>query len=152
MFSDQDLFWMQHALSLANEAANRQEVPVGAVLVLDDQIISEGSNSPIKMQDPTAHAEIIALREGAKKIGNYRLVNTTLYVTLEPCAMCIGALVHARVKRVVFGASDPKSGAVESVFQLGTAQQFNHRILYEGGLLAEQCGKLLSDFFKSKRT
>lgn len=151
MFSDQDLSWMQHALSLAKEAANRQEVPVGAVLVLDNQIISEGANSPIKMHDPTAHAEIIALRQAAEKIGNYRLINTTLYVTLEPCVMCVGALVHARVKRVVFGASDPKVGAVSSVFQLGSSQQFNHRINFEGGLLAEQCGQLLSDFFKARR-
>ncbi len=151
MFSDNDLSWMRHALQLAKDAANRQEVPVGAVLVLDEVIIGEGSNRPIGECDPTAHAEIIALRQGAKNIKNYRLVNATLYVTLEPCVMCVGALVHARVKRVVFGAADPKAGAVMSAFQMGAAQQFNHRVVYEGGLLAEECGQLLSDFFKARR-
>lgn len=151
MFSDQDFIWMQHALALAKEAANQQEVPVGAVLVLNEKIIAEGKNCPISACDPSAHAEIVALRQGAKSINNYRLVNSTLYVTLEPCVMCVGALVHARVKRVVFGAADPKAGAVKSAFQLGDSNFFNHRIVYEGGLLAEQCGQLLSDFFKTKR-
>lgn len=151
MFSDNDLFWMRHALALAKDAANRQEVPVGAVLVLDETIIGEGSNRPIGDCDPTAHAEIVALRQSAKYLKNYRLLNATLYVTLEPCVMCIGALVHARVKRVVFGAADPKAGAVMSAFQLGAAQQFNHRVVYEGGLLAGECGQMLSDFFKARR-
>ncbi len=151
MFSDNDLSWMHHALALAKDASNRQEVPVGAALVLNEKIIGEGSNCPIGTCDPTAHAEIVALRQGAHSLKNYRLVNATLYVTLEPCVMCIGAMVHARIKRVVFGATDPKAGAVTSVFQLGIAQQFNHHIIYEGGLLAEQCGQMLSDFFRARR-
>jgi tRNA(adenine34) deaminase len=151
MFSDKDLFYMQHALALAKNAANRQEVPVGAVLVLDETIIGEGSNSPIGKCDPTAHAEIMALRQGAQFLKNYRLVNSTLYITLEPCLMCVGAIVHSRVKRVVFGAADPKTGAVTSVFQLGATQLLNHFVKYESGLLAEQCGQVLSDFFKDKR-
>lgn len=151
MFSDNDLLWMRHALALANAAALRQEVPVGAVLVLDDSIIGEGSNHPIAACDPTAHAEIAALRQGAQHLKNYRLINTTLYVTLEPCLMCVGALVHARVKRVVYGAVDPKAGAVNSAFKLGSAEQFNHWIIYEGGLLAEECGQILIDFFKARR-
>ncbi len=151
MFSDNDLFWMQQALALAKEAGKMQEVPVGAVLVHDEAIIGEGSNRPIGAGDPTAHAEIIALREGAKHLKNYRLVNTTLYVTLEPCIMCVGAIVHARVKRVVFGASDPKAGAVTSVFQMGAEVRLNHRVVYEGGLLAKECGQLLSDFFRERR-
>lgn len=146
-----DLFFLKHALELAKTAEKHSEVPVGAVLVHDNEIISEGWNRPISSCDPTAHAEIVALREGAKKLNNYRLVNTTLYVTLEPCAMCVGALVHARVKRVVFGAFDPKSGAVQSMFQLGSATQFNHKIIYEGGVLEKECGDLLSQFFKNKR-
>lgn len=151
MFSDNDVFWMRHALYLAEAAANLQEVPVGAVLVLDDKAIGEGSNCPIRLCDPTAHAEIIALRQGAQNLKNYRLVNSTLYITLEPCIMCVGAIVHARIKRVVFGATDPKAGAVMSVFPMGAAQQFNHHVGYEGGLLAEQCSKILSDFFRVRR-
>ena len=150
-FSEEDYFWMQHAIHLAEIAKEYQEVPVGAVLILDNKIIGEGSNCPIREKDPTAHAEIIALRVGAKNSGNYRLLDSTLYVTLEPCLMCVGALVHARVKRVVFGAADPKSGAVQSVFQMKEATQFNHRVIYEGGLLANQCGALLSDFFRARR-
>ena len=151
MFSEIDLHWMQRAYALANEAAKMQEVPVGAVLVLEGAVIGEGSNRPITTSDPTAHAEIIALRQGALHLKNYRLVDTTLYVTLEPCIMCVGAIVHARVKRVVFGAADPKAGAVMSAFQLGAEEQLNHRVIYEGGLLANECGKLLSDFFKDRR-
>ncbi|MHB1947083.1 MAG: tRNA adenosine(34) deaminase TadA [Gammaproteobacteria bacterium] len=151
MFTDRDTHWMQHAIQLAQMAAQNQEVPVGAVLVVDDKIVGEGSNRPISQCDPSAHAEMIALRDGAKNINNYRLVNSTLYVTLEPCLMCIGALVHARVKRVVFGAYDPKGGAVESVFQIGGTDKLNHRVECQGGLLAEQCGMLLSEFFRSKR-
>lgn len=148
---DADHSWMQHAISLAKTAASKGEVPVGAVLVVDDKIIGEGWNRPIGDCDPSAHAEIIALRAGAKTIQNYRLLNSTLYVTLEPCAMCVGALVHARVKRVVFGAYDPKSGAVSSALTLSQASSFNHRVHYEGGLLAIECGALLSDFFRERR-
>lgn len=151
MFSEQDEFWMQHAIRLAEKAAEQDEVPVGAVLTLANKIIGEGWNRPISECDPTAHAEVIALRQGAKHLGNYRLIDTILYVTLEPCIMCVGALVHARVKRVVFGASDPKSGGVHSAFQMGIASSFNHRIEYQNGLLKEQCGMLLVEFFRKKR-
>lgn len=146
-----DLQWMQHALSLAQMAERNNEVPVGAVLVLNNKVIGEGSNCPISTCDPSAHAEMVALRAGAKTINNYRLTDTTLYITLEPCIMCIGAIIHARVKRVVFGAYDPRTGAVTSAFQMKDDQQLNHRVIYEGGLLAEECGKLLSNFFKARR-
>lgn len=145
-----DLIWMEHALHLAKQATESNEVPVGAVLVLENNIIGEGSNRPIGDCDPSAHAEIVALRAGAKAIGNYRILQSTLYVTLEPCVMCLGAIVQARVKRVVFGAFDPKAGAVCSVFTLGL-EKFNHQIEYQGGVLAEQCGELLSAFFKERR-
>lgn len=151
MVSDQDLVYMQHAIQLAETAAKHQEVPVGAVLVLDNQIIGEGWNHPIQAHDPSAHAEMIALRRGAEKIKNYRIVQSTLYVTLEPCIMCVGAIVHARVKRVVYGASDPRTGAVKSVFELGESNQFNHHVEYVGGLLREECGELLKQFFRERR-
>lgn len=151
MFTERDHHWMQYAIQLAEKAAQQEEVPVGAVLVLEDKIIGEGHNKPITNTDPSAHAEIIAVREGAKTIQNYRILNSTLYVTLEPCIMCIGALVHARVKRLVFGAHDPKSGAVESAFEIGKTDKLNHRIECYGGLLAERCGALLSEFFRKKR-
>lgn len=151
MFTERDYFWMRHAISLAETAAKNQEVPIGAVLTLNDELISEGLNCPIHDCDPSAHAEMIALRTGGKRMNNYRLVNTTLYVTLEPCVMCVGAIVHARVQRVVFGAHDPKAGAVASVFGLGETEQFNHRVKYEGGLLSEECGKLLKEFFQKRR-
>lgn len=150
MFSERDHHWMQQALALAKKAEAEDEVPVGAVLVLDDQCIGEGWNQPITTLDPTAHAETIALRAGAQAVGNYRLLNTTLYVTLEPCLMCAGALVQARIKRLVFGAYDAKAGAIESVCE-GLKIPCNHRVEHLGGLLAESCGKLLTDFFRSKR-
>lgn len=151
MFSEHDIFWMQHAIHLAEIAAKQEEVPVGAVLVLEDKVIGEGSNRPIGNCDPTAHAEIIALRAGANNLNNYRLVNSTLYVTLEPCIMCVGAIVHARIKRLVFGAFDPKAGAIHSAFQLLDTNKLNHRVEYAGGLLEESCGKILSEFFKARR-
>ncbi|MDR3491821.1 MAG: tRNA adenosine(34) deaminase TadA [Gammaproteobacteria bacterium] len=151
MFTERDQYWMQHAIKLAEAAAKNNEVPVGAVLVKDDEIISEGLNSPIYDFDPTAHAEILALREGGKNLGNYRLVNTTLYVTLEPCVMCVGAMIHARIQRLVFGAYDPKAGAIDSAFNLLESKKFNHHFEYQGGLFAQECGKLLQDFFKAKR-
>lgn len=151
MFSERDVFWMEHAIHLAENAAKNNEVPVGAVLVLDDQVIGEGSNRPIADCDPSAHAEIIALRAGADHLKNYRLNNSTLYVTLEPCVMCVGAIVQARVKQVIFGAYDPKAGAVESVFQIGTTDKLNHRPEYRGGILADRCGALLSEFFRARR-
>jgi tRNA(adenine34) deaminase len=151
MFSERDDSWMRHALSLAKKAEAQGDVPVGAVLIHDETIIGEGFNSPIHHCDPTAHAEVLALRAGAKTLNNYRLVNSTLYVTLEPCVMCLGALVHARVKRVVFGAYEPRAGAVQSAFALGEAHQFNHQIEYAGGLLSDEAGALLSQFFRAKR-
>ena len=151
MFSDNDLTHMRRALQLAEIAAQHHEVPVGAVLVLNDQVIGEGWNHPIQAHDPSAHAEIIALRCGADAIKNYRLINTTLYVTLEPCVMCLGAIVHARIQRVVYGAADPKTGAVTSMFDLGTTVKFNHRVEYTGGLLATECGELLRQFFRERR-
>jgi tRNA(adenine34) deaminase len=131
---------MQQALKLAELAAAKDEVPVGAVLVLDNQIIGEGWNQPIITNDPTAHAEIIALRQGSQHLNNYRLINTTLYVTLEPCAMCIGAVLHARIKRLVFGAYDSKN-----------TNKLNHRIPYTGGILQQECSDLLTEFFKKRR-
>jgi tRNA(adenine34) deaminase len=148
---ERDEFWMRQALNLALKARDREEVPVGAVLVIDDQIAGEGYNCPISHSDPTAHAEMIALRTAAKNKNNYRLINSTLYVTLEPCVMCIGAIVHARVQRLVFGAFDPKAGAVQSVFQIMEANKLNHRVACEGGLLAAECGQVLSEFFRVQR-
>lgn len=149
MRSDED--WMQQALALAQRAETQGEVPVGAVLVKDDALIAEGWNQPISTCDPTAHAEIVALRAAAKSVNNYRLIGTTLYVTLEPCAMCVGALVHARVARVVYGASDPKSGAVHSALLLGESDKFNHRIAWHGGVLAHECAEPLRAFFQRRR-
>ena len=146
-----DEHWMRHALQLAEHAASKQEVPVGAVLVLNNEVIGEGYNSPITHNDPCAHAEIIALRNGAKTLNNYRLIDTTLYVTLEPCLMCAGAMVHARIKRLIFGANDPKAGVIESVAQMLDFPFLNHRVNYSGGLLAEQCGGVLSKFFRERR-
>lgn len=147
----QDIRFMQRALDLAKHAASVDEVPVGAVLVLDEEIIAEGWNCPITANDPTAHAEIIALRQGAKHLKNYRLPNTTLYVTLEPCAMCVGAMLQARIKRLAFGAPDLRAGAVYSVFKLLDQTTLNHRISYTGGLMADECATLLQEFFKRKR-
>jgi tRNA(adenine34) deaminase len=150
VFSEQDSFWMEKALALAKKAESEAEVPVGAVLVLNQEVIGAGSNRPIRTLDPTAHAETVALREGAKTLGNYRLLNTTLYVTLEPCLMCTGALIQARIARLVFGASDPKAGAIQTVCH-GLDFPSNHRVAYAGGLMAEECGALLTAFFRSKR-
>ena len=144
--------WMVKALSFAKKAAELGEVPVGAVLVRDDKLIAGGGNSPITNQDPTAHAEIIALRQAALTLGNYRLPGTTLYVTLEPCIMCMGAIIHARVQRLVFGAKDPKSGAAQSMFSIGSDARLNHTIEIETGILEDQCRAILKDFFKSRRT
>jgi tRNA(adenine34) deaminase len=142
---------MHHALDLARRAGEQGEVPVGAVLVRAEALCGEGWNRPIGGSDPTAHAEIVAIRDGAAKSGNYRLVGTTLYVTLEPCLMCVGAIVHARVGRVVFGAADPKSGAVGGAVDLRQAPVFNHRVEYLGGVLAEQSADLLRAFFRARR-
>lgn len=146
-----DEYWMRHALELAHRAAEHDEVPVGAVLVREQELLGEGWNQPIGSHDPTAHAEVVALRAAGRRLGNYRLPGTTLYVTLEPCAMCVGAMVHARIERLVFGAYDPKTGAAGSVFELLQAPQHNHRVVVTPGVLAEPCGALLTDFFRAKR-
>lgn len=143
--------YMQIALQLAAEAAMAGEVPVGAIVVKDGVIIGRGANSPISRHDPTAHAEIIAMREAANNIGNYRLVDCTLYVTLEPCAMCSGAIQHARIAKLVYGANDPKTGACGSVINLMDEAQLNHHTTVVKGVMAEQCGSILSNFFKQRR-
>ena len=142
---------MRAALDLARQAAALDEVPVGAVVVVDGQIVGQGFNQPISRHDPTAHAEIMALRDAAQRIGNYRLPGSTLYVTLEPCVMCSGAIMHARVARVVYGARDPKTGAAGSVIDLYSEDRLNHHAEIEGGILAEECGGLLSAFFAARR-
>lgn len=142
---------MQHALELARRAASEGEVPVGAVLVRDGEVVGEGWNQPASKNDPTAHAEIVALREASRRLGNYRLVDTTLYVTLEPCVMCAGALIHARVARVVYAAADPKTGAAGSVFDTLVSERHNHRVRVQDGLMAEESGELLRDFFRKRR-
>jgi tRNA(adenine34) deaminase len=147
--SDED--FMKAALALAEEAAAAGEVPVGAVVVKDGEIIGRGSNRPIGASDPTAHAEIVALREAAARLGNYRLPGCALYVTLEPCAMCVGAMLHARLARVVFGAADPKTGACGSVVALDSEASLNHQTRFEGGLRAEECGAVLRRFFAARR-
>jgi tRNA(adenine34) deaminase len=143
--------WMRHALALAERAQRAGEVPVGAVLVLDEAPIGEGWNQPILAQDPTAHAEIVALRAAAARLRNYRLLGATLYVTLEPCAMCAGAIVQARVARVVYGASDSQSGAAGSVFNLLASPALNHRAEVVAGVLGEICSQRLKAFFKDRR-
>lgn len=146
-----DMHWMRQALTLAQRAAEQGEVPVGALLVLNDELIGSGWNQPINAHDPTAHAEIAALRDAARRLGNYRLPGTTLYVTLEPCVMCAGAIIHARVARVVYGAADPKTGAAGSVFDTLRSPLHNHRVDVVGGILAEPCGMLLKNFFQARR-
>ncbi|NCF10649.1 MAG: tRNA adenosine(34) deaminase TadA [Gammaproteobacteria bacterium] len=148
---DDDRYWMEHALALAAQGAAAGEVPVGCVVVHEGIAVGEGWNRPIGSHDPSAHAEVVALRAAAAHLGNYRLVDTTLYVTLEPCVMCIGAIVHARVGRLVYGAPDPKTGAVESAFRLLDGDLHNHRVEVTGGLLADASGELLRDFFRVRR-
>jgi len=152
MTQGDDSHWMEYALRLAHQAEAEGEVPVGAVIVSEGKIIGEGFNRPIESRDPTALAEILALRDAAQRVDNYRLLNATLYVTLEPCVMCAGAIVHARIDRVVYGASDPKGGACGSVFDLLPAdERFNTRVEVESGVLASECGSLLSQFFQRRR-
>lgn len=142
---------MKLALELAREAVSVGEVPVGALVVKDGEIIGRGYNAPISCHDPTSHAEIQAMRDAAQRLGNYRLVGCTLYVTLEPCAMCCGAIQHARIARLVFGASDPKTGCCGSVMNLMEEGKLNHHCEVHGGVLAEECGRVLSDFFAARR-
>ncbi|MDH5785924.1 MAG: tRNA adenosine(34) deaminase TadA [Chromatiales bacterium] len=146
-----DLHWMRCALVLATLAAREGEVPVGAVIVRDGELIAEGRNSPIAGNDPTAHAEIQALRAAGRALNNYRLGGTTLYVTLEPCPMCAGAMVHARVERVVFAATDPRTGAAGSIYNILQSNELNHRCEVQGGVLAEESAALLREFFRSRR-
>lgn len=143
--------WMRYALRLAQRAQEHGEVPVGAVLVKNNRCIAEGWNIPIISSDPTAHAEIIAIRKAGQILENYRLVDTTLYVTLEPCVMCMGAISHSRIKRLVFAATDPKRGAVCSALSLTAAPFLNHVVEWQGGVLEAECSALLKDFFRSKR-
>lgn len=142
---------MREALTLAQKAEAEGEVPVGAVIVKDGEIIGRGWNHPIAAHDPTAHAEIVALRAAAQALGNYRLTDTTLYVTLEPCPMCAGAMVHARVGRLVYGANDPRAGSAGTVFNLTQAEALNHRLEVTGGVLSDECGGLLKGFFARRR-
>jgi tRNA(adenine34) deaminase len=146
-----DADYMRHALELASQAQAAGEVPVGAVVVLDGEIIGRGFNAPISRHDPSAHAEMMALRDAAHNIGNYRLVGCELFVTLEPCLMCAGAIMHARIARLVYGASDPKTGACGSVVDAFAEQRLNHHTEVTGGVLGEECGLMLSNFFALRR-
>lgn len=153
---DADIYWMQRALSLAEQAASAQEVPVGAVLVAPDgsgelRLLGEGSNAPISNSDPTAHAEIVALRAAATEQNNYRLPGSTLYVTIEPCTMCFGAMIHARVSRLVYAAPEPKAGVISSNLNLHHSDIYNHRIDITAGVLESQAQALMQDFFKRRR-
>jgi tRNA(adenine34) deaminase len=146
-----DQYFMREALALAAQGALLGEVPVGAVLVQDGDIIGGGFNCPISGSDPSAHAEMVAIRAAAQAVSNYRLPGSTLYVTLEPCSMCAGLIVHSRITRVVFGALEPKAGIVQSQGQFFTQPFLNHRVLFEGGVLGEECGAMLSEFFRMRR-
>jgi tRNA(adenine34) deaminase len=146
-----DEAWMRYAFRLAQRAEQQGEVPIGAIVVKDDQCIAEGWNASIATHDPTAHAEMVALRKAGLAMENYRLCDATIYVTLEPCVMCMGAISHARIKRLVFGAFDPKRGAVCHALSLADASFLNHRISWDGGVLETECSELLRDFFKVRR-
>ncbi len=143
--------YMRRAIELAGQGEQLGEIPVGAVIVCNGEIVGEGFNQPISRHDPTAHAEVVALRAAANRMQNYRVVDSTLYVTLEPCTMCVGALIHARIARLVFGTTEPKAGAVVSQAQLLNASYVNHRMTVQGGILAETCQHQLSDFFRRRR-
>jgi tRNA(adenine34) deaminase len=147
-----DNHFMIRALELAQQAADRGEVPVGAVVVRNGEIIGQGHNQPIASHDPTAHAEIMAMRDASKNLSNYRLTGCDIYVTIEPCTMCVGAMVHARIRQIFFGALEPRAGALTSQLQLMEDGRFNHSILWEGGILADQCASVLRDFFRQKRS
>ncbi|MDI1291243.1 MAG: tRNA adenosine(34) deaminase TadA [Methylobacter sp.] len=149
--STTDEAWMRHAIRLAQRAQQQGEVPVGAIVVQDNRCIAEGWNIPITSHDPTAHAEVVAMRGAGVHVANYRLTEATLYVTLEPCVMCIGAMSHARIKRLVFGAYDPKRGAVCNALSLTDASFLNHKISWDGGVLETECSEMLRAFFKARR-
>lgn len=148
----QDERFMREAMELARQGAERGEVPVGAVLVLDGEVIGRGFNCPISTSDPSAHAEMVAIRAAAAAVQNYRLPGSTLYVTLEPCSMCAGLIVHSRIARVVYGTTEPKAGVAVSRGQFFTQDFLNHRVLIEGGVLAQECSEMLSAFFKARRS
>ncbi|SIS07086.1 tRNA-adenosine deaminase [Aquipseudomonas alcaligenes] len=148
----QDERFMREALELARQGAERGEVPVGAVLVQDGEVIGRGFNCPISTSDPSAHAEMVAIRAAAAAVQNYRLPGSTLYVTLEPCSMCAGLIVHSRIARVVYGTTEPKAGVAVSRGQFFSQDFLNHRVLIEGGLLAQECSEMLSAFFKARRS
>ncbi len=150
--SKPDELWMEEALREAQRALASGEVPVGAIVVHDGSIIGRGCNRPLSSNDPTAHAEILALREAGQAIGNYRLLDCDLYVTVEPCAMCAGAITHARVRRLIYGAEDPKAGAVHSMLQLLNHPKLNHKVEVSPGVLAARCMDLLQTFFRERRT
>jgi len=147
-----DAFWMWQAIDLAKHAAQAGEIPVGALVVYADKVIAEGWNQSISLCDPSAHAEIIALRKAAKHLGNYRLPNATVYVTLEPCAMCAGAMVHARIKNLVYASADPKAGAVDSIFTITRCKSLNHQINCRCGVLKNEASMLLKEFFQVRRS
>lgn len=148
---EQDIFWMKHALSLADKALQQGEIPVGAVVVVDNKVVGEGWNQSITLHDPSAHAEMLAIRQAGQSLQNYRMVDATLYVTLEPCPMCAGLLVHSRITRLVFGAADYKTGAAGSVMNLLLNQQLNHQVKVDGGIEEQQCGEKISAFFRLRR-
>jgi len=146
-----DIEYMRRAIALAEMAAAVGEVPVGALVVKDGEIIGEGYNQPITSCDPTGHAEIIAMRNACAKLQNYRLSGCDLFVTIEPCTMCVGAMIHARIGKIVFGAAEPRAGALESQLRLMDENHYNHSIEWQGGVLAEECGEIISNFFRRKR-
>jgi tRNA(adenine34) deaminase len=146
-----DQHWMEQALLLADEAAQQGEIPVGAILIKDNKVVGEGWNQSIGLSDPSAHAEMLAIRQAAKLLNNYRLPDTTLYVTLEPCSMCAGLLLHSRIKRLVFGAADYKTGAAGSIMDLLNDQRLNHQVEVSSGVMAQQCGDKISQFFQMRR-
>lgn len=148
---DPDERFMRAAIEQALEAERRGEVPVGAVVVIDEVIAGAGFNHPISARDPTAHAEIVAMRDASARIGNYRLTGATLYVTIEPCQMCVGAMIHARIARVVYGAREPRAGAIESAMRAHEHSALNHRMIATGGVLEVECGGLIQEFFREKR-
>jgi tRNA(adenine34) deaminase len=152
IFLNNDSAFMRQALDLAQQAASIEEVPVGAIVVANGEVIGRGFNCPIDSNDPTAHAEIVAMRDAAKNLGNYRLSGCELYVTIEPCTMCLGAMVHARIKRVIFGALEPRAGAFASNPMLMDADHFNHKIEWSGGVLEQDCSELIKEFFKGRRS
>jgi len=147
----QDQKWMEHALMLAERSREEGEVPVGAVLVKNNKLIAEGWNQPIDKHDATAHAEIMAIREAGRVLSNYRLPDTTLYVTLEPCTMCAGAIIHARIANMVYGAPDPRTGSAGSAVDVFAGDYHNHRVKVEGGVMQTECGRILKDFFRERR-